>query len=74
MVMKNFYCCNATTASTVDRVPRHYIMGILSTQCVLGPVYFMSRRIVLMWLLRKHGARVLTGFIWLRIGTSGRVL
>jgi hypothetical protein len=31
-------------------------------------------RIILEWILRKHGRRVWTGFIWLRIGTSGRFL
>jgi hypothetical protein len=30
-------------------------------------------KITLEWILRKNGGRVCTGFIWLRIGTSGGV-
>jgi hypothetical protein len=31
-------------------------------------------RIILKWILKKYVGRVLTGFIWLKIGTSGRLL
>jgi hypothetical protein len=30
--------------------------------------------IMLQWILGKHGRKVWTGFIWLRIGTSGGLL
>jgi hypothetical protein len=30
--------------------------------------------IILEWLLEKYGGKVWTGFIWFRIGTSGRFL
>jgi hypothetical protein len=30
--------------------------------------------IILEWILGKWGGEVWTGFIWLRIGTSGRLL
>jgi hypothetical protein len=29
------------------------------------------RRIILEWILGKYGGKLCTGFIWLRIGTSG---
>jgi hypothetical protein len=28
-------------------------------------------RIILEWILREYGVKVLIGFIWLRIGTNG---
>jgi hypothetical protein len=31
-------------------------------------------RMILDWILGKQGGKVWTGFIWLRIGTSGGVL
>jgi hypothetical protein len=31
-------------------------------------------RIILEWILRKYGEKVLPGFMWLRIGTSGGLL
>jgi hypothetical protein len=31
-------------------------------------------RIILEWIIKKQVGRVWTGFIWLRIGTSGRLL
>jgi hypothetical protein len=31
-------------------------------------------RTVLKWILGKYGGMVWTGFMWLRIGTSGRLL
>jgi hypothetical protein len=31
-------------------------------------------RITLKWVLRKYGGMALTGFVWLRIGTSGGVV
>jgi len=31
-------------------------------------------RIILEWILGKHSGKVWTGYIWLRIGTSGRLL
>jgi hypothetical protein len=30
--------------------------------------------IMLEWILRKYGGNVLTGFVWLRMGTSFRLL
>jgi hypothetical protein len=30
--------------------------------------------VILEWILWKYGGKVWTGFIWLRIGTSGRLL
>jgi hypothetical protein len=33
-----------------------------------------DERILLRWILKKYEARVYTGFIWLRIGTSGGLL
>jgi hypothetical protein len=32
-----------------------------------------GRRIILKWNLRKSGERIWNGFIWLRIGTTGRL-
>jgi hypothetical protein len=31
-------------------------------------------KILLAWILGKQGGKVWTGFVWLRIGTSGRLL
>jgi hypothetical protein len=31
-------------------------------------------RIILKWFLEKYGGVVWTGFMWLRIGSSGRLL
>jgi hypothetical protein len=31
-------------------------------------------KIILEWILGKYGGKVLTGFIWLRIGISGGLL
>jgi len=31
-------------------------------------------KIILEWICRKQGGRVWSGFIWLRIGTSGGLL
>jgi hypothetical protein len=31
-------------------------------------------KIILEWILGKRGGRLLTGFMWLRIGTSGGLL
>jgi len=31
-------------------------------------------RIILEWILGKHGGKMLTGCIWIRIGTSGGLL
>jgi hypothetical protein len=31
-------------------------------------------RIILKWISRKLGEKLFTGFIWLRIGTSGRLV
>jgi hypothetical protein len=31
-------------------------------------------RIILKWILKKSGVRMLNGFIWLRIQTSGKLL
>jgi hypothetical protein len=30
--------------------------------------------IILKWIIKKYGGRTWTGFIWLRIATSGRLL
>jgi hypothetical protein len=30
-------------------------------------------RVILEWILKNQGVRVWTGFIWFRIGTSGRL-
>jgi hypothetical protein len=34
----------------------------------------MDGRIILKWILKKYFGRVGTGLVWLRIGTSGRLL
>jgi hypothetical protein len=34
----------------------------------------VDRRIILEWILGKWGRKTWTGFIWLRIGTSGGLL
>jgi hypothetical protein len=34
----------------------------------------VSRRIMSVWILKKEDVRVWTGFIWLRIGSCGRLL
>jgi hypothetical protein len=34
----------------------------------------INRKIISEWILGKYGGKVWTGFIWLRIGTSGRPL
>jgi hypothetical protein len=34
----------------------------------------VDRRIILEWILGKWSGKVSTGFIWLRIGTSGGLL
>jgi hypothetical protein len=34
----------------------------------------LDGRIILYWILRKWDVRVLTAFIWLRIGTGGGLL
>jgi hypothetical protein len=34
----------------------------------------VDRRFLLKWILKKQGARMWTGFIWLRIGSSGGLL
>jgi hypothetical protein len=34
----------------------------------------MDERIVLEWILRGEGGKLWTGFIWLRMGTSGKLL
>jgi hypothetical protein len=34
----------------------------------------VDRRIILEWILGKQGGKVWTGFIWIRIGTSGGLL
>jgi hypothetical protein len=34
----------------------------------------VDERIILEWILGKQGGKVWTGFIWLRIGTSGGLL
>jgi hypothetical protein len=34
----------------------------------------IARRIILKCLLNKYGVRIWLGFIWLRIGSSGRLL
>jgi len=34
----------------------------------------IDRMIILKWVFKKYGVRALTGFIWLRIGSIGRVL
>jgi hypothetical protein len=31
-------------------------------------------RIILRWILKKHGGRVWNGFVWLRIGTGSGLL
>jgi hypothetical protein len=31
----------------------------------------VDRRIILRWILRKYGVRVWTGFMWIRVGSSG---
>jgi hypothetical protein len=33
----------------------------------------ISGRIILKWILKKYGMSVWTGFIWLRMGFSGRL-
>jgi hypothetical protein len=35
---------------------------------------FVDGRIILKWILGKYGWEVWIGFIWLRIGTGGRLL
>jgi hypothetical protein len=37
-------------------------------------IFGMDGRIILIWIVRKQGGRMWTGFIWLRIGTGGRLL
>jgi hypothetical protein len=34
----------------------------------------VDRKILLQWILGKQGGKVWTGLIWLRVGTSGRLL
>jgi hypothetical protein len=34
----------------------------------------VDERIILQWILKNLGVRVLTGFIWLRIGINGGLL
>jgi len=34
----------------------------------------IDEKIIIEWLLNKHGGKVWTGRFWLRIGTSGRLL
>jgi hypothetical protein len=34
----------------------------------------IDERITLEWILEKYGRKVWTGFVWLRIRTSGRLL
>jgi hypothetical protein len=34
----------------------------------------ISGRVILKWFLKKYGVRMWTGFIWLRIRSSGRLL
>jgi hypothetical protein len=34
----------------------------------------IDRKVILGWILRKERGEVWTGFIWLRVGTSGRLL
>jgi hypothetical protein len=33
----------------------------------------IGERIILKWILRKLGGRISNGFIWLRMGTTGRL-
>jgi hypothetical protein len=40
----------------------------------LGEDLDLDGSIILKWILGKYGWRVWTGFIWLRIGTGGRLL
>jgi hypothetical protein len=37
-------------------------------------MYSVNGTIILKWILRKQDGRVWIEFIWLRIGTSGRLL
>jgi hypothetical protein len=34
----------------------------------------VDRRMIFKWIVKREDGRVWTGFIWLRIGTSGRLL
>jgi hypothetical protein len=34
----------------------------------------VGRKIILEWIFKKWGLRMWIGFIWIRIGTSGRLL
>jgi hypothetical protein len=34
----------------------------------------MDGKIKLKWIIGKYGGKVWTGFIWLRVGSSGRLL
>jgi hypothetical protein len=48
-------------------------LGSLKERKLLEKI-IVDGRVILKWILRKYGARVWIGFIWLRIETSGGLL